>query len=228
MATIPLKDFGSSGVKISALGLGGHHLGDAKDEQTALQIVREAIEGGITFFDNCWEYNRGKSENWMGKALKGHRHDVFLMTKVCTHGRDGALAMRMLEESLRRAEDGDPLDILVLIDANLFPGCLIKARVVGVLEAKQKEGNKNHRNDRLVAIHIQSATWAHIKKLGELPESILQQIEHFFVSYHGLDGTDFQPIGRAGPKTAAKLLDQGIERFEKSRFLSTSPEGKGK
>ena len=84
--SIPLRKFGNKEVHISALGLGGHHLGDAKDESTAIRIVAEAIDGGVTFFDNCWEYNRGKSENWMGKALKGKRDSVFLMTKVCTHG----------------------------------------------------------------------------------------------------------------------------------------------
>jgi aryl-alcohol dehydrogenase-like predicted oxidoreductase len=110
MASIPLRNFGSSTDKISILGLGGHHLGDAKDETTAVQIVAEAIDGGITFFDNCWEYNRGKSENWMGKGLKGKRDKVFLMTKVCSHGRDGTLATEMLEQSLRRLQT-DHLDL---------------------------------------------------------------------------------------------------------------------
>ena len=110
MNLIPLRNFGRTDVKISALGLGGHHLGDAKDEATAIQIVNEAIDGGITFFDNCWEYNRGKSENWMGKGLKGRRDEIFLMTKVCTHGRDAALATEMLEQSLRRLQT-DHLDL---------------------------------------------------------------------------------------------------------------------
>lgn len=108
--TIPLKRFGKTDVQLSALGLGGHHLGSAKDEKTAVEIMHTAIDGGITFFDNCWEYNRGKSENWMGKGLKGHRDKAFLMTKVCTHGRDAALAMQMLEESLRRLQT-DHLDL---------------------------------------------------------------------------------------------------------------------
>src|SRR6202046_3516183 len=110
MTSIPVRNFGKHGDQISALGLGGHHLGDAEDEQTAVQIVHEAVDGGITFFDNCWEYNRGKSENWMGKGLKGRRDRVFLMTKVCTHGRDGALAMQMLEQSLNRFQT-DHLDL---------------------------------------------------------------------------------------------------------------------
>src|SRR5216683_3924066 len=93
---IPLRRFGSHDVRISALGFGGHHLGDAQDEQVAIRLVREAVDGGVTFFDNCWEYHRGKSEEWLGSALKGKRDRVFLMTKVCTHGRGKELAMKML------------------------------------------------------------------------------------------------------------------------------------
>ena len=109
--SIPLRSFGRhSDVKVSALGLGGHHLGQAEDLKTAIRIVHGAIDGGITFFDNCWEYNLGKSENWMGMGLRGKRDKVFLMTKVCTHGREGSLATRMLEESLHRLQT-DHLDL---------------------------------------------------------------------------------------------------------------------
>jgi uncharacterized protein len=107
---IPLRNFGRTDVKISALGLGGHHLGDAEDSAAATAIVHEAIDNGVTFFDNCWEYHRGKSEDWMGAALQGKRDQVFLMTKVCTHGRDASLAMQMLEQSLRRLQT-DHLDL---------------------------------------------------------------------------------------------------------------------
>jgi aryl-alcohol dehydrogenase-like predicted oxidoreductase len=108
--SIPRKRFGKTDVQISALGLGGHHLGAAKDEQAAVEIVHRAMDGGVTFFDNCWEYNRGKSEDWLGKGLKGRRDKAFLMTKVCTHGRDAALATQMLEQSLRRLQT-DHLDL---------------------------------------------------------------------------------------------------------------------
>jgi uncharacterized protein len=110
-SSIPLRPFGRhTDVKISALGLGGHHLGAAADLETAIRITHAAIDGGITFFDNCWEYNQGKSENWMGMALKGKRDQVFLMTKVCTHGREAMLATQMLEESLHRLQT-DHLDL---------------------------------------------------------------------------------------------------------------------
>ncbi len=76
----------------------------------AVRLVHEAVDAGITFFENCWEYYNGKTENWLGRALRGRRDKVFLMTKVCTHGRSGQLALQMLEESLRRLQT-DHLDL---------------------------------------------------------------------------------------------------------------------
>ena len=105
-----MRRFGRSDAMVSALGFGGRHLGDVDDEELAVRLVREAVDGGITFFDNCWEYHRGKTEEWMGKGVKGIRGQVFLMTKVCTHGRDKDLALRMLEQSLRRLQT-DHLDL---------------------------------------------------------------------------------------------------------------------
>jgi predicted aldo/keto reductase-like oxidoreductase len=99
---IPKRPLGKTGEQVSILGIGGHHLGSAETYEDAERIVHEAIDAGVNFFDNCWEYHNGKSELWMGRALAGRRSRVFLMTKVCTHGRSKELAMRMLDESLRR------------------------------------------------------------------------------------------------------------------------------
>jgi aryl-alcohol dehydrogenase-like predicted oxidoreductase len=109
-AGIPVRQFGRSDAKVSILGFGGHHLGEAEDENTAVRILHEAVDGGITFYDNCWEYRRGKTELWMGAGLRGRRDRVFLMTKTCPHGRDAGLALQMLEESLRRLQT-DHLDL---------------------------------------------------------------------------------------------------------------------
>ncbi|HEX3344224.1 MAG TPA: aldo/keto reductase, partial [Polyangiaceae bacterium] len=111
-AAIPLRPLGKTGLKVAALAVGGHHLGDAASFAEADRIVGEAIDGGITFFDNCWEYNNGRSEDWLGRALSvgGRRAKVQVMTKVCTHGRDAPLATKMLEESLRRLRT-DHLDV---------------------------------------------------------------------------------------------------------------------
>ncbi|MEQ8997921.1 MAG: 1,4-dihydroxy-2-naphthoyl-CoA synthase [Coleofasciculus sp. B1-GNL1-01] len=99
---IPRRPLGRTGVDVSAIGLGGAHLGHASSQEEAIRIVQEAVDAGITFMDNAWEYNNHRSEELMGKALAGRRDQVFLMTKVCTHGRDASVAMQQLEESLRR------------------------------------------------------------------------------------------------------------------------------
>ncbi len=163
MSAIPLRDFGKTGVKISALGLGGHHLGDAKDEKTAMQIVAAAVDGGITFFDNCWEYNRGKSENWMGKGLKGLRDKVFLMTKVCTHGRDGALATQMLEESLRRLQT-DHLDLWQIHGVSFDNDPDLFIRPGGAAEALAKA--KQQGKVRFVGFTGHKAPEIHLKMLA--------------------------------------------------------------
>jgi aryl-alcohol dehydrogenase-like predicted oxidoreductase len=101
--TVPRRPLGRTGVTVSILGLGGYHLGSAADEPTATRIVREAIDAGIDFFDNAWEYHDGESEARLGRALSGGWRDrAFVMTKVCTHGRKADVAMRQLEDSLRR------------------------------------------------------------------------------------------------------------------------------
>jgi aryl-alcohol dehydrogenase-like predicted oxidoreductase len=109
-AEIPRRPLGRTGVQVSAIGLGGYHLGSAKDLGEARQIVDVAVDSGINFFDNAWDYHDGQSEAWLGDALKGKRDRVVLMTKVCTHGRDKHTAMQMLEESLNRLQT-DHLDV---------------------------------------------------------------------------------------------------------------------
>ena len=107
---IPRKPFGRTGETVSVIGLGGYSLGDAPSLREAIAIVHEAVDAGVNFLDNAWEYHDGKSEDWMGQALKGRRDKVFLMTKVCTHGRDKQVALRQLDESLRRLQT-DHLDL---------------------------------------------------------------------------------------------------------------------
>ena len=107
---VPTRPFGRTGIPVSILALGGWHLGLPKTERESTRLVHAAIDGGITFMDNAWDYNEGVSETRMGKALVGRRDKVFLMTKACPHGRDARTAMRQLEESLRRLKT-DYLDL---------------------------------------------------------------------------------------------------------------------
>jgi uncharacterized protein len=109
-AAIPVRPLGRTGVTVSALGLGGYHIGKIPNQRKAIRLIHEAIDAGITFLDNAWEYHDGRSEQVMGKAIVDRRDRVFLMTKVCTHGRGRREAMRQLEQSLRRLKT-DYLDL---------------------------------------------------------------------------------------------------------------------
>lgn len=104
------RKFGKTDVVVSAMALGGHAIGLAPSNEEGIRIVQEAVDNGITFMDNAWEYHDGKSEILMGQALEGRRDKVFLMTKLCSHGRDRKVAMQQLEESLKRLKT-DYLDL---------------------------------------------------------------------------------------------------------------------
>ncbi|HXG84662.1 MAG TPA: aldo/keto reductase [Pyrinomonadaceae bacterium] len=105
------REMGSTGETVSAIGVGGHHLGlKSVSEKIAVRIVHEAIERGINFFDNSWDYNEGRSEKRLGKALKdGRREKVFLMTKI--DGRTKKIAAQQIEESLKRLKT-DCIDLV--------------------------------------------------------------------------------------------------------------------
>jgi uncharacterized protein len=91
---IPLRDFGKTNVKVSALGMGEHHLGAAQDVVTAIRMVEEASDGGITFFENCWEYLCGKAEDWLDWGLKGKRDRLFVASSL----RTGAIQFSTAEQ----------------------------------------------------------------------------------------------------------------------------------
>jgi aryl-alcohol dehydrogenase-like predicted oxidoreductase len=108
--SFPHRVLGRSGEKVSLVGLGGHHIGRGSDEQQSIRIIRTALDSGINFLDNCWDYNGGVSEERMGKALRdGYRQKAFLMTKI--DGQTKQAAAEQLDESLRRLGT-DHIDLL--------------------------------------------------------------------------------------------------------------------
>ena len=106
----PQRPMGKTGLQVSILGVGGYHLGTVAGQPEVNDMVAKALDHGINFFDNAWEYYKGVSEERLGTALKGKRDKAIVMTKVCTHGRKKDVAMRMLEESLTRLQT-DHLDV---------------------------------------------------------------------------------------------------------------------
>jgi aryl-alcohol dehydrogenase-like predicted oxidoreductase len=104
------RTLGKTGERVSAIGLGGSHIGRPKEEQEAIRIMRSAIDRGMTFMDNCWDYANGKCETWMGNALRdGYRKKVYLMTKF--DGRTKASTARQIDESLKRLQT-DMIDLM--------------------------------------------------------------------------------------------------------------------
>lgn len=110
-------------------------------------------------------------------------------------------------------EDGDPLDVLILMDEPAFVGCLVPARLIGVIEAEQTERDgETERNDRLIAVAANSHNHKDVQALDDLNQNLVDEIEHFFVSYNEVKGKIFKPLGRYGPDRARKLVEQGVQQ----------------
>jgi inorganic pyrophosphatase len=114
-------------------------------------------------------------------------------------------------------EDGDPVDVLILMDAAVVPGCVVRARLIGAIEAEQKDNGKWVRNDRLIAVATHAQTYNDARRLSDLRPHLVKEIKQFFVSYNKLRERDFRAHAEAGPKAARALLKQGLKRFGKSR-----------
>jgi inorganic pyrophosphatase len=112
-------------------------------------------------------------------------------------------------------EDGDPLDILVLMDAPAHVGCLIEVRVIGIIEAEQSEHGKTESNDRLLGVAIHSYDHQGLESISEVNKTLLDQLEAFFISYNTQRGKRFRVTGTGGPKKAMRLLRTGIQAHKK-------------
>jgi inorganic pyrophosphatase len=112
-----------------------------------------------------------------------------------------------------RGEDGDPLDVLVLMDEPAFPGCLVPVVLLGVLEAEQTDKVKTIRNDRLLAALVTKYNPPAARSLDDLGEQKLAEVENFFVSYNKMEGRTFKPLGRRGPAQAQRLVKKGATAF---------------
>jgi inorganic pyrophosphatase len=110
------------------------------------------------------------------------------------------------------ADDGDPIDVLVLMDEPAFPGCALMARLIGVIEGEQTAHHQTTRNDRLLAVADTAHMWANIQSIKDLPSKSLQEIEQFFVNYHRLQGKRYKLLAVKGEKTALDLIAKARKR----------------
>ncbi|CAN5662430.1 inorganic diphosphatase [soil metagenome] len=113
-------------------------------------------------------------------------------------------------------EDGDPLDMLLFLDHAVPPGCVVSARLIGVLEVRQRTGREKwRRNDRFFAVATHAPAHRHLHTLADLGPQRLEEVESFFVHYAGFNGKTLEVLGRHGPKRAERLLKEGAGRFER-------------
>ncbi len=107
------------------------------------------------------------------------------------------------------ADDGDPVDVLVLMDEPAFPGCVLKCRPIGVIQGEQGDKKKKVRNDRIIAVEQDAHSWADIKTVGDLGKQFVRELEEFFVDYHKLSGKQYRVLALKGPAQALKLVKSG-------------------
>jgi predicted aldo/keto reductase-like oxidoreductase len=215
---IPTRPFGRSGERVSILGLGGWHVGLPSTDAAAVRLVHSAIDAGITFLDNAWDYNDGLSEERVGKAIVDRRDKVFLMTKVCVHGRDARVAMRQLEESLKRLRT-DHLDLWqiheVVFDnepaAYFAPGgaveALDRARQQGKVRYVGFTGHKNP------ALHLEMLSHDYPWDACQLPLNCFDASFRSFerevlpeLNRRGIAAIGMKSMGGNGTPVAAKVI----------------------
>ena len=146
------------------------------------------------------------------KYLHDEDRGIFRLHKLLPMGATFPFDFGFVPETL--AEDGDPVDVLVLSAEPLFPGCRVDVRLLGVIEAEQSEkGGKTIRNDRLIGVPETKKIRPRERTLADLPVAVLDQLEHFFVSYNRAEGRSFTPLARRGPEVALRLLEEARRAY---------------
>jgi predicted aldo/keto reductase-like oxidoreductase len=227
---IPTRPLGKTGVRVSILGLGGHHQARPKDENESFRIVHTAIDNGITFMDNAWDYHDGRAEEVMGKALAmdGYRKKVFLMTKVCDRDQSGA--MKQLEDSLRRLRT-DVIDLWQFHECNYYndPEYLMeKGGIRAALEAKKQgkirfigfTGHKHPRIHRkMLALDV---PWDACQMPNNLMDYSFESFRHEVMPEAARKGVGV--IGMKGCGGDGRILDENQATVEECyRYCLSQP-----
>ncbi len=154
------------------------------------------------------------------------QHGQWRLSKVLPQGMSFPYDFGFIPST--RSEDGDPLDILLLMDEPAFPGCVVPARLIGVLEAEQTEDGKTVRNDRLVAVVETPYNPAEFQSLEEVSRQRLDEVEYFFVAYNHMEGRQFKLLGRQGADRAQELLKEAIRDTGRRENGARRSRGRGK
>lgn len=136
--------------------------------------------------------------------------NAFTLSKVLPEGMVFPYDFGFIPET--QAEDGDPIDVLLLMDQPAFPGCVIESRLVGVIEAEQTEDGESERNDRLIAVAEQNHSYSDLRHISDMNRTLLEEIGQFFVNYHRAHGSKFKVLAIRGPKPAYRLLNKSLKK----------------
>ncbi|HEY1575615.1 MAG TPA: inorganic diphosphatase [Terracidiphilus sp.] len=134
------------------------------------------------------------------------KQKIFVVKKVLPAGMSFPYDFGFLPRTL--AEDGDPIDVLLLMDEPAFPGIAVRARLLGIIEGEQLDGKKKARNDRLLAVAEMNHEYAYIKKLQDLPKQFVHELEEFFVNYHRLEGKRYKLLGCKDAGVAMRMIQK--------------------
>lgn len=143
------------------------------------------------------------------------KQKVFALKKVLPAGMTFPYDFGFIPST--KAEDGDPTDVLVLMDEPAFPGCLLKCRIIGVIEGQQGKKKKGERNDRIIAIEEANHSYAHIHHVKELGRKFVEELEEFFVNYHDLQGEKYRILDVKGPAEARRRIADGMKTVRKRK-----------
>jgi inorganic pyrophosphatase len=114
-----------------------------------------------------------------------------------------------------KAEDGDPTDVLILMDEPAFPGCLLRCRIIGIIEGQKESKKKTERNDRIVAVHEANHVYSHIHHIDDLGKEFVRELEDFFVNYHQLSHSKYRVLDVRGPGEARRRMKDGMRAYKK-------------
>lgn len=158
--------------------------------------------------------DRGTSFQVIVETPKGYRNKfafhreqkIFILRKVLPAGMTFPYDFGFIPQTV--AEDGDPIDVLLLMDEPAFPGIAVPARLIGVIEGEQTEDGKTVRNDRLLAVAEANHLYANIRTIEDLPGQTLRELEDFFVNYSRLEGREYRVLDRKGEQAAQRLVEK--------------------
>src|SRR6202035_5354878 len=162
-----------------------------QDDDAVIQVVIETPKG---------------SRN---KYAFDEKQRVFGLKKVLPAGMTFPYDFGFVPSTL--ADDGDPVDVLVLMDEPAFPGCVLRCRPIGVIEGEQGDKKDTERNDRIVAVEQGAHSWANIRTIDDLGKHFCRELEEFFVNYHKLSKEKYRVLGVKGPDHARKLVKSGMK-----------------